>query len=108
MRPNACNEIDGRLSRGIKKNQILFITFSLGVVVSLVLSGTMAATTERVSSEVYAVLPSAKHLQAMTAKGEVEMKEEIKVMTWKVVEKQMVALICNPNRVLTKLKMNLL
>jgi hypothetical protein len=47
------------LSRGIKKNQILLITFSLGVVVSLVLSGTMGATIEMISSEGYGVLPSA-------------------------------------------------
>jgi hypothetical protein len=56
--------------RGIKKNQILLITFSLGVVVSLVLSGTMTATTERVSSEVYAVLPPATASSGGDGEGE--------------------------------------
>jgi hypothetical protein len=47
------------LSKGFKGDRVLLTTFSLGVFFSLVLAGTLAAITESVSLEGYAVLPSA-------------------------------------------------
>jgi hypothetical protein len=47
------------LSRGYKCGQVLLTTFSLSVFFSLVLAGTLGATTERISSEGYELLPSA-------------------------------------------------
>jgi hypothetical protein len=47
------------LSNGYEGGRVLLTIFSISVFLSLILAGTLAATTERVSSEGYVILPVA-------------------------------------------------